>query len=220
MSITTYSELKTAVQNWAARSDSSFTNRIDEFIDLCEARVHYGSGEPGQPYYSEPLRIRGMMTASDITISSQSVAQPTGFLELIRIYLNTDPKNDLDYMAPDRFWASSVGATASTGKPVAYTIEGTNFVFGPAPDSSYTGKVLHFKKMDALSDSATTNWLITNAPNVYLYGSMLEYSIWEGDDEGAGKYAALYSTAINGLVTQDKRSSHGTPLRMMADRVA
>lgn len=220
MAITTYSELKTAVQNWAARSDSAFTSRLDEFIDLCEDRIHYGSGREGDQYYSEPIRIRGMTTTGDLTISSQTVAQPTGFLEMIRIYLNSDPKNDLDYMPPDRFWASSINTGSTTGKPRCYTIEGTNFVFGPSPDSSYTGKLLYYKKLDALSDSATTNWMITNSPGVYLYGSLLEYALWEHDDQAASKYAALFSGRVNSLVAQDHRSKHGTPLRVMADRVA
>jgi len=219
MAITSYSELKSAIQNWAARSDTTFTDRIDEFIDLCEDRIHYGSGEEGQPYYSEPLRVRGMITSSDLAINAQSVSQPTGLLELIRIYLSTDPKVDLTYMTPDRFWSANINAVSTTGKPISYTIEGENFVFGPSPDATYTGKLLYYKKLDALSVSNTTNWLITNTPAIYLYGSLLEYAIWEQDNESALKYAGLYSARLNALISQDKRSRHGNHPRVMVDSV-
>ena len=217
MAITTYSQLKTSLQNWGIRSEATFTDRVDEFIDLAEDRIHYGSDDPEFP--SEPLRIRGMETAADLTINAQTVAQPTGFLEVRRLYLNSDPKEDLDYLMPDRFWASADVATATTGKPKIFTIEGTNFVFGPSPDSTYTGKLLHWKKLDALSDAATTNWLITNAPGIYLYASMLEASIWMEDDGLAVKYARLYSSRINAMMRQDRASRYAGPLSARPDVV-
>jgi len=221
MAITNYSELKNAVQNWIGRTDSDFINRVDEFIDLTEDRIHYGFGEPGDQYYSAPLRIRGMETTGTLTINGQTIAVPTGFLEERRIYLNTDPKNDLVYLPPDRFWASTAGSRSAGGKPVMYTIEGSNFIFAPSPDATYSGKVLYAKKMDALSNSTPTNWLITNAPSVYLYGALHEAMIWDYNDEGALKYINLYNGKINALARQDRLSkTGGGSLSQRPDKVA
>src|SRR3990167_1736137 len=221
MTIATYSDLKTAIQNWAVRADETFTNRIDEFIDLAEERIHYGAGKPGDPIYTQPLRLRGMETTGDLTVSSQSVALPTGFLQERRIYLNTDPKTDLKYLPPDRFWASSAAVTSTSGQPSVYTIEGTNLIFGPGPDTTYTGKILYQKKMDALSDSATTNWLIINAPGVYLYACLLEFAIWDRNDEDSLKYLGLLRGGSNARVRQDRISRQpGGALAMVVDRVA
>lgn len=221
MSITTYTELKTALQNWYARSDETFTNRVDEFIDLAEDRIHYGAGEPGEPTFTQPLRIRGMETSANLTVSSQTVALPTGFLQERRLYLNTDPKTDLDYFPPDRFWATDAAVPSASGQPSIYTIEGTNIIFGPSPDTSYTGKILYFGKLDALSESATTNWLVTNAPTIYLYACLLEAAIWDRNDEEALKYAGLFRGRINSLVRQDKLSRYGGgSLSMRPDKVA
>ena len=221
MSIASYSDLKTAQQNWAARTDATFTNRQDDFIDMAEARFYWGCGEPGDSLYTPPLRVIGMETTGDLTISTQSVAQPTGFLEAIRLYMNTDPIVDLEFLPPDRFWNTTTVADGSTGQPKIYTMEGSNFVFGPSPDSSYTGKLLYYKKLSALSDSTTTNWLITNAPYAYLYAIMLEAMVWDKNYEEAAKYADLTRSAIVGLNRQRTMKQYsGAYLRGRPDKVA
>jgi hypothetical protein len=221
MSIANYSELKSAIQNWIARSDDAFNLRMDDFIALAEDRIHYGSGEPGEASYTAPLRIRQMETSGDLTVSSQAVSLPTGFLQERRIYLNTDPKTDLKYLPPDRFWATSGNASGTSGKPVSYTIEGTDLVFGPSPDSSYTGKILYYKKLDALSASAATNWLILNSPGTYLYACLMEAALWDRNDEDAIKYQGLYHARVNALMRQSSLSMYGGgALTSRVDRVA
>jgi len=216
MALSTYAELKTAIQNYAARSDTAFTDRIDDFIDLAEDRIHFG-GEDA--FKTEPLRILGMETSADLSISTQEVAQPTGWLESKRLYINSSPLYDVDYLPPDRFWASDAANSNVTGKPIIYTTEGTNFVFAYSPDSTYTGKLLYYKKLDPLSDSATTNWLITNSPATYLYACLLEYSIWAMDDRQSAKYAALFQSRINGMFRQDNKARHsGSTLRVRVDQ--
>jgi len=214
MAISNYSELKTAIAAWMARSD--LTSNLDDFIDLCEARVSYG----GQaPYESEPIRILGTEQANEsLTISSQTTALPTGFLEARSFYLDNSTNDPLDYFSPDRFWEAN--AANDTGTPEIYTIQGTNIVVAPSPDVTYTGKLSYFKKMDALSDSATTNWLITNYPNVYLYGSLFEGALYVKDYNEADRWFALYKSAIDGLVDQDKTSRHsGSTLSVKVDYV-
>lgn len=215
MALANYSDLKTGIQNWMARTDSVFTNRLDDFIDLAEDRIHYGGDDK---YPSEPLRIMGMETTSNLSLSSSTVAVPTGWLESIRLYLNTSPKHPVKFLPPSRFYDSTGAVQSTTGKPSIYTMEGTNFEFAPAPDATYTGKLSYFKKLDALSDATTTNWLITNSPATYLYACMLEANIWAMDDESAMKYYTLFAGRIAGLIRQDKKArTSGSDLRAVAD---
>ena len=44
---------------------------------------------------------------------------------------------------------------------------------------------------------------MSNAPNVYLYGSLLEAAIFLGDDTGAQKWLRLYRAAVGALQNQD-----------------
>lgn len=217
MAITTFSELKTAVENWSANTEN--TARLGEFIALCENRLWYGHGTEGEPFHSMPLRVTGMETTIDLTISSQTVAHPTGFLYARRLYLNTNPKFDLEYMVPDRFWQSNQARLDTTGRPELFTNEAGNFVFAYTPDSTYTGKLLYYKKLTALSDSNADNWLIINAPAAYLYGTLLEFYLYTRNDNEAQKHAALFAGAVNALNNQDASLKHsGSDLSARVDK--
>lgn len=209
MSISTYGEIKTAVANWLARSD--LTTRIVEFVALAESRIAYGADDDTTAYPSEPIRIRGMETESTLTVNARTVALPTGYLETRRFYLDTDPIIKLDYQSPSDFWAAAV---ATTGKPVKFTIEGENLVLGPkVPDSSYSGKFLYYKKFTAFSSDSDTNWLVANAPQIYVYGALLEAAPFIRNDTRLPMWHGLYKSIANGLNRADERDRYsGAPL--------
>jgi|TARA_Y100000310_G_scaffold1753_1_gene2216 hypothetical protein len=202
MAIGTYAELQTAVANWLDRDD--LTNRITEFITLCETR------------FNRELRIRAMeTTATDTTVAgTRSYALPTGYLQGRVFSLNTTPITMLEYLAPemmDRLWAGS-----RTGKPLAYTIVGNNYNLGPGPDAAYTVELVYYKSFDALSDSATTSTMLTNNPDVYLYGSLLEAEPFLQNDARVGLWLQAYKEAIKNISDADARDRHsGSALRII-----
>jgi hypothetical protein len=53
-----------------------------------------------------------------------------------------------------------------------YSIEGSNFRFSPIPDSSYTARLTFYKAFDSIDGTTTTNHILTNHPDVYLYGAL------------------------------------------------
>ena len=214
MPLSSYSDLKTAIQNWSTLTGTAYTDRADEIIGLCEQRIFYGD----ETLDVEPLQIRAMEGTSDLTISSQTTALPTGFLSSRGLYLNTNTKGSLPFFTPDRFWESVVGAQSTTGEPQIYTIEGDNVIVAPSPDATYTGKLLAYTKLTGLSSGNTTNWIILNAPSVYLYGCLLEQAIFDNNDNEMKKQAGLFAGAINALNRQDKKSRYGSSLTMKADR--
>jgi len=214
MTISTYAELQTAVATWLAGSgDTEITGNVADLITLAEQRIFYGAEAP---YESPPLRHRWLEASGDLTISAQSVALPSGFLGVRRLYLDTDPKVELDFLPPIDFWFRYTGS--ATGRPAAFTIEGDNILFGRAPDATYTGKLLYYKKLDALS-TTPSNTLLTNAPGVYLYAALLEASALGADDPGKAQYwHALFRSAIGGLMRSDRLDRYsGAPLQIRGD---
>jgi hypothetical protein len=196
--ITTYGELKTAIANWL--DDDNLTSRIPEFISLCEDRI------------AQNLRIRLMETSADLTVNAQEVSLPTGYLGHRRLYLSGNPVRMLNYETPDNFWQSYM--STDTAKPVAFTVEGDNFVFGPAPDTTYTGKILYYKRLTAFSDDADTNTLLTTARGLYLYGSLIEAATYLEDDVSILKWSALFDDLIDKVMTNDKRDRASGVIRM------
>lgn len=190
MAITTYLTLKQAVENWLGKTD--LTNRIPEFISLAEDRI------------AQQLRVQAMETTADLTISSQRVSVPTGFLAVRRNYLSVSDGKRIDFFSPSVFWERN--AVNESGQPDIFTLEGQEFVFAPSPDTTYTGKLLYWKRFTALSAASDTNWILTNARGLYLYGALLEASIYLEDDGGMSKYAALFDNLIEECHKSDRNA--------------
>jgi hypothetical protein len=59
---------------------------------------------------------------------------------------------------------------------------------------------------------------MTNAPSVYLFGALLEASVFLDDDRQAQKYLKLYRGACNALQSQDSDDRHsGSALTVSND---
>ena len=203
MAISTFAELKTAAANWLDRSD--LTDRIPEFIALAEAR------------FNRVLRIRDMETVStaiSTTAGTREYSLPTGFVQMKEFHLTTDPITPLSYITPEmmsRMWAGS-----TTGKPMVFTIIADNVRLGPSPDAVYTTSMLYYKTFTALSDSNTTSEMLTNNPDVYLYGTLLEAEPFIMNDERVPLWLAAFEKAVSDIQNQDNKDRHsGSLLRVM-----
>ena len=203
MAISTFAELKTAAANWLDRSD--LTDRIPEFIALAEAR------------FNRVLRIRDMETVStaiSTTGGTREYSLPTGFVQMKEFHLTTDPLTPLAYITPEmmsRMWAGS-----TTGTPLVFTIIADNVRLGPSPDAVYTTSMLYYKTFTALSDSNATSEMLTNNPDVYLYGTLLEAEPFIMNDARVPLWLAAFEKAVSDIQNQDNKDRHsGSQLRVM-----
>ena len=202
MAISTYSELQTAVANWLDRDD--LTDRIPEFIALAEAR------------FNRVLRLRSMEAkyTADTVAGQRNLALPTGYIQMRNFQVNTSPLTTLSYVTPeiyDRVWGGS-----TSGTPKFYTILANEVSFGPIPGSVMEVEMLFYKKFDNLSVSATTNSLLTDSPDLYLYGAMLEAEPFIMNDERVPLWAAALDRAVSDMQEQDNKDRHsGSALRVI-----
>jgi len=205
MALGTYTELKDAIADWLDRSD--LTSRIPDFIALAEARIN------------RELRIRPMEVRSvAYTSSGQKYFNlPGGYLQMRNIQLNTNPTTPLEYITPemlDRLYGSN-----TTGKPRAYTLIGDEIQLSPIPDATYEIEMAFYENITSLGDgtsgTVTYNWLTQNAPDILLYGSLMEAEPFIKNDERIPVWLNGYSNAIDKLQKADSRDRHsGSAMRI------
>ena len=201
MAITNYSDLKTTVASYLARTD--LTNQIPDFIQLAEVRLR------------RDLRIRQMLKSATTTMTGgdQTVALPTDFLELRDLFVETNPIRDLQYVTPSVF--SRNGRVTESGLPVFYTIIASEFKFAPVPDGNYTLQVHYYARPELLSDSNPSNVFLANCPDLLLYGALIEAEPFLMNDARIQLWAGMYDRGVASLTASDDRSENsGVPLRM------
>ena len=203
MSIATFAELKVAAANWLDRSD--LTSRILEFITLAEARIN------------RALRVRAMETVStaiSTTAGTREYSLPTSFVQMKTFSLTTEPITPLSYITPElmnRIWAGS-----TKGKPEVFTIIADNVRLGSNPDAVYTTSMTYYKTFTALSDAAPTNWVILNAPDLILYGVLLEAEPFIMNDERIPLWATAFKQPLDDIQFADNKDRHSdSALRVM-----
>lgn len=201
MSIATYSELKTAVANYLARTD--LTDQIPDFIRFAELRLR------------RELRIRQMLKSvtTTTTAGDSTVELPSDFLEIRDFVVVTNPVQPLTYSSPAIFSRNT--RSTESGKPLDYTILSTEFQLAPIPDSAYTVKLLYYYAPTFLSDSNTSNAFIANAPDALLYASLLEAEPYIMNDARINTWGGMYDRAISTLTKSDESAQYsGVPLSM------
>lgn len=194
MALATYSELQAAVANWLARpGDPTLTPFIPDFIRLAEARI------------ARNLRIRAMEQRATTEIESAFVALPERFLEMRHLQLHTSPVTRLELVSPEQMDALGVGSRV--GRPRWYCILGPEIRLAPAPDGPYTAEMTYWGQLAPLSVAQPSNWLLENAPDVYLYAALLEATAFIGHDERAPLWLAAYDRAVAALQASEDRGT-------------
>jgi hypothetical protein len=196
MPITSYATLQSEVALFLNRSD--LTAIIPTFIQMAEAD------------FNRRLRHWRQETRATLTLSGEYVALPTDWLETIRLDLDTATGARRIAPVSQSFIQSK---QTYAGEPQYYAMATDGLRFWPVP-SSGTADLLYFAKIPALSDSATTNWLLTAAPDVYLYGSLIHSAPYLGEDERVGAWGSLYEAAIERLQSDSDKSRWSSGMRL------
>lgn len=187
--ITSFSTLKTNVADWLDRSDMG--DAIDVMIGLCEAYIY------------RDLRIAAMEASFSDTIASGVVAKPTGFLEWKSVWTAGTPIQGLEAKSLD--WIlQTYPLRSADSRPLYIAQIGSNFEFGPYPDSAYTVTGVYYKALDALSTSNETNWFTTNAPDVLLYGTLVHSAPYIGHDGRAAMWGAAFQVGLDQIRRQEE----------------
>jgi len=194
MAISTYAELKTSIASWLDRSD--LTDVIPDFIALAETR------------HKRDFKIRRMETrvTANTIADTEYYSLPDDYVAMRNIKLNTDTKTPLEFLTPeimDRLQAGS-----SVGCPKAYSIKGNDIQLRPIPDGVYEIEIAYYKTFAPLSDSNTTNDMLTHHPDAYLYGALVEAEPYLQNDKRIVTWAGLYKNTKDSIIESNERDRH------------
>lgn len=188
LTITTYSELQTAIASWLHRTD--LTDQIPAFIALTEAKLQ------------RVLKTGDMESTATLSITTTgTVALPTGFMVARRLRYLAPGGVYQDVDLVDILPSNYDGVTHAP--PIVATIRGSNLYFRPLPDQTYTGLLDCYVKFTPLSSTNTTNWILTDHPDAYLYGALLQSAPYVGSDTRIQIWSDAFQAAIDEMERED-----------------
>lgn len=194
MAISTYATLITAATEYLGRDqDTTLIARIPDFITLCEAKLN-------RSLFVRQMETRSTTTVNTLATEPEFISLPTDFQSMRRVRLSSAAgKPRLQFYTGTQMDEYRRSIANSTGQPQYFTIMGSEMELAPTPDQNYTIEMVYRKYIPALTSVSTTNWLLTLAPDVYLYGALLEATPYLKNDERIQVWLAGFSSAVDGL---------------------
>ena len=196
MAISTSTELKTALSNWAKRDDLS--DRMDEFIVLAEAGLN------------RALRVRAMEASlASTALSSGAVTLPSDFLAFKELRYDGSPTHTLEPRPLE--WIRS--QTDLADSPIYFAVTGSEVVCWPQSGSI---KGTYYKAIPSLA-SNSSNWLLTSHPDLYLFAGLTEIAVYSMDEERAVMWRQRARALLDEIQSSDNANQlNGGPLAARA----
>lgn len=199
MALSNYGELKTAIADFLNRDD--LTSVIPTFVALAESQI------------ARDLRHWRQERRVTTTLDERFENLPTDWIEGIHLYLSDG--SQIEYASVAEIGRQKVLTNDTAGKPRLYTINSGQIEFYPAPDDEYTLTMVYYARIPAFAVDADDNWLLSNYPDVYLYGSLLQSAPYLAEDARIAVWAQLYGASVKNLGDDSTRArSSGGPLVM------
>ena len=191
--ITNYATLQTAVADYLARDDLS--TFVPNFIQNAENKLY------------RSLNLRNEETALSVSVTSGTGTVPTDFKKLKFAYVNDSPTVWLDWV-PVKEMYRRYPTRSGANTPQLITREGANFTFGPfAKDFTLSG--IYYAKQDPLR-TTDPSWYVTNAPEVLLYGALLESQAFIQNDARLAVWQSMFRDSVKTLKDENREADEGS----------
>jgi len=195
--ITDYASLQAAISDWSARTDigsripmfiRSFENQFSRDNNLQQMYISAGPYTPG---------------------SDGAISLPTDVANWDQIiWSNGGISGALQIVTPA--WAASLDQT--TGLVPRYVYFQNNKMY-VAPNGPCSVTLSYYQQLPNLSASNTTNWLLTQAPECYLWGSLAQVGAFTQDADAYALWNGKYQETLESLISTDTGRWSGAAMR-------
>jgi hypothetical protein len=189
----TYAELLTTIAETLMRDD--LTSVIPSFVAMGEARIN------------RDVRHWRMEKRSTADLDTQYSVLPTDFVQPIRLQMVSG--GEVKPISTAQMLQLRADRSDLAGKPDSYALTAGTLELFPTPDQAYEASLVYYARVPALSDTVTTNWLLTEAPDVYLYASLVHSAPYLREDARVQVWEALAAQAIDRLNTSGAATKYG-----------
>jgi hypothetical protein len=206
MPLSTYAELQAAIGTFLDRTD--LAAMAPTFIALAEAQMQ------------RDVRHWRMIERAEATFSGRYTALPDDWVETVRLTMGNASQGyrSLQQVAHDHMERERASSRDTAGVPRLFAHVGSEIEVFPTPNASFTGELVYVEKIPALSDSQTTNWLLSEAPDAYLYGALTQTAPYLHEDARVAVWGTLYSGAVARLNAASEEAETSGPLRIPVPR--
>ena len=193
--ITTWATLKTAVADYLNRTD--LTNQIELFIHMAQRKLER----------THNFAYMENRTTQALTSGDYSWAIPTRYKDMIAMKIIYDSrKYPTIKMTPDEILSFNTQLTTDTGRPTRWAYlpsDSSKFWVRPTADQAYTVDITYYRYSAILSNSNTTNWLVTDAPELILYSSLLEAEPFLHNDKRIEIWGKMAAGALADIINTE-----------------
>ncbi len=179
-----YADLLADVEDTLDRDDVA--TRFPRWLKLVEARLNRLLDDPDMEV-TAPLTGDGADLPADFG-SMISIGTADGY--------PLTPMSNVEYAA----------ILPSSGVSRYYTIREGKIYYVPGAANP---TLVYRRSIPPLTEADNTNWLLARAPDLYLYGVLLQSEAWEVNSEAAAGWKALWDEAIAELQVDAVRRKWG-----------
>lgn len=183
-------------RGFTLQDDPYVYEQLPRLINMAERRI------------ARDLKIQGFIVPVTTTFSAgvSTYQKPDRWRDTISMFV-TDPVSNnqvpvftRSYEYCRNYWPNDT----QTGQPEFYAdYDYTHWLIVPTPDVTYSAEILYYELPVLLDSTQQTNWLTEYAPNLLLYGALLEATPFLKNDERITTWQNYYQSAANALNTED-----------------
>lgn len=198
--VMTYNSLVESITRWVIRdSDSALAAEIPRMIDTTERKVARA--------LKTLLSVRYATGA--LTASSNLIVKPNRWLETVSMEIGTGTGSNTSVQLLSRTYEyikQVYPDQSALATPKYFSdFEFDQFFIGPTPDAAYPFQVSYYERPEPLGEDTQQNWLTINAPDLMLYGALLETGPFLLNDERIKMWQDMYDRKLIELVGEDAR---------------
>ena len=189
--VLTYSSLITAVEQYLERNDSAVVNQIPTFITLCEFEI------------AQQIKTLGQIEVAQGTFLANNpvVQKPARWRKTVSMSVGVG-KSPMFVRKYE--YLTNYAAQSTPGTPLYYgDYDYDNWFIAPASVVDTQFEALVYQRIQPLSSANQTNWLTNNAPNVMLYGTLLQAMPYLKNDARIATFKMQYDAAMAALKAED-----------------